>query len=895
MQIGPDREPISSDWCQIPCDPTRNEDGVIPLPRVLLMAVACSPKRGSEAGVGWNRALQSARFFDTWVVTEDGGYADEIRDYLATHGEIHNLHFVYIANGVFGGLLRRFSITYYISYHLWHRRAFQVVKRMHEKLKFDLSHQLTYCGYREPGFAWKLPIPSVWGPVGGTQNYPWQFLGCTDWRGALKEASRSILNSLQLRFSIGVRKAVRNTTVLLVANESIRADFKRVLGVSPQVRLEIGTQSVRDSFPPRRMKDRPLRLLWSGELGSHKALSLLIEAMAEVPSTVPLQLRVLGKGRLKKRWMDLAKKRGVSDRVEWLGWLAHEQALSQYEWADVFVFTSLRDTTGTVVLEALANGVPVICLDHQGVGDLVTDECGIKIAPISPRNVIADLAGALCKLEEAPELVAQLSRGAIERARKFLWERQGNEMETIYRLAIQKFKNPPDRSTRTLSEAASKRGNDASGWGCEKDLENEGVTAESGIRISPKILVFAYSCHPTFSMESRVGWYRALNAASRFETYVLYGDNFTQEQLMELAQDSPNSKRIHFIRVNHTLVGKRLLRLPGCFYMVYSCWQHRAYRHAVRLQQEIDFDLVHQVNFCGFREPGLGWKLKAPFFWGPIGGTQNFPIRFLKAADLWGGFCELFRNAVNSIQLRASRRVRAASRMACKVFAANSTAQRDLKNVLGIDSELQLEIGISSIYSEPKGLRDCKEPLKILWAGRLRTWKCLPLLLHALAKLPNECPFELRVLGEGGCLNLWKRLSKRLGIAERIQWCGWPPYEESLPHYRWADIFAFTSLRDTSGTGLLESLAAGTPIVGLDHQGLADIIRHDCGIPVEVTNPEDVANQFQAIIMELAASPERIELLGIGALRRAHDYRWEKLAFEMDRHYSQIEKVNYTN
>ena len=55
-----------------------------------------------------------------------------------------------------------------------------------------------------------------------------------------------------------------------------------------------------------------------------------------------------------------------------MGWLPHQEAIAQYAWADAFVFSSLRDTTGTVVVEALAAGLPVICLDHQGVHDVVT-------------------------------------------------------------------------------------------------------------------------------------------------------------------------------------------------------------------------------------------------------------------------------------------------------------------------------------------------------------------------------------------------------------------------------------------------------------------------------------------------------------------------------------------
>jgi glycosyltransferase involved in cell wall biosynthesis len=402
----------------------------------------------------------------------------------------------------------------------------------------------------------------------------------------------------------------------------------------------------------------------------------------------------------------------------------------------------------------------------------------------------------------------------------------------------------------------------------------------------PKLLVFAYSCHPTASMESRVGWYRSLYATRRFETFVLYGEDFPEEELAALQREYDCPFPIHFIRVPHSPLMQWLIRVPGCFYLAYSCWQKLAFERALELHAEHDFKLAHQVNFCGYREPGLGWKLPTPFFWGPVGGTHNFPLRFLPATDLGGAAKELFRNGANWLQLRYSHRVQQAASRAARVFAANSTTERDLREILGVRSHRMLEIGIHHIDHNPKPPRDASAPFKILWTGRLHAWKGLPLLLRALAELPPETPFRLRVLGQGPSLHRWQALARRLGIASHIEWLGWPAYRETLPHYRWADAFAFTSLRDTSGAGILEALAAGTPVIGLNHQGLADIIGTDCGIPIPVDSPRRVVASFSKTIMDLAVDPERLALLGTGALQRAEDFSWEELASQMDVHYA---------
>lgn len=400
------------------------------------MSVACSPVRGSEPGVGWNRAIQSARFFETWVITEENMHADEIRSYLRENGEIDNLHFVFVKNGRIGSRLRKRGSTYYLSYRLWQIRAAKVAKMLHDVLNFDLVHQVTYCGYREPGFARQLGIPFVWGPVGGTQNLPWQYMSCLDARGRINELTRSVLNNIQFSTARLPRAALRSADTFMVANSSIQADFEKGLGISAPVRLEIGTNFVRSTPRPPRTTGGPLRLLWSGEHIPRKALPLLLQALTKVPSDFPVELSVLGRGPCSAAWQKLIVSLGIEKRVRWIGWLPHAEAKAELENTDLFVFTSLRDTTGTVLLEALSHGVPVLCLDHQGARDLVTDRCGLKVPVTHPEQTAQDLAQAIVRFGSDSALQMELGRGAIEHAAQFLWDAQGEEMAGIYRAAI---------------------------------------------------------------------------------------------------------------------------------------------------------------------------------------------------------------------------------------------------------------------------------------------------------------------------------------------------------------------------------------------------------------------------------------------------------------------------
>lgn len=414
-------------------------------PRVLLLAAACKPHRGSDSAVGWGRALEAAKRFDTWVIC---GHWDkeEINGFLAEHGAIPGLHFCFLKRSWIEEFLRIGRPLYdihYLPYHLWHRRAFKLAVRLHRELRFDLVHQVSRVGYREPGYLWKLDVPFIWGPMGGTQNYPWRFLRFAGIKGAIKEGVRSVLNLLQLRLSPRVRKAAQKATRVIAANSETQRDFARAHGIKPVILLDCGLNAIGNGSSPRNRTNGPLRILWCGKFQHHKGLPLLIQALSQMPPEVQYELRILGAGPMERRWQGMARARGVESQCQWLGWLKQDEVMRQYDWADVLVFTSLRETSGNVILEALSRGLPVICLDHQGPGDIVTQDCGVKILVSTPTRVIKSLRDTLCTLAEERARLHLMSGFALTRAREYLWNDNGEQMARIYYAALEENSKQP--------------------------------------------------------------------------------------------------------------------------------------------------------------------------------------------------------------------------------------------------------------------------------------------------------------------------------------------------------------------------------------------------------------------------------------------------------------------
>ena len=99
--------------------------------------------------------------------------------------------------------------------------------------------------------------------------------------------------------------------------------------------------------------------------------------------------------------------------------------------ADIFLFTSVRESGGMVTLEALCRGLPLVALDISGVRDHVPAEAGAKV-PVGTRpETVKGLAAALEKLILSPELRASSGRVGLESARKYQWGRKALEMTEI--------------------------------------------------------------------------------------------------------------------------------------------------------------------------------------------------------------------------------------------------------------------------------------------------------------------------------------------------------------------------------------------------------------------------------------------------------------------------------
>lgn len=415
--------------------------------RVLISAIATSPARGSEAGVGWNIPSRVAQYHDVTLMCSPGTHdhqRQEIEAYLKEHGPIPGLVISYVDQTPVYRLFdpQRHPLmrpVYYVGYASWQRAAYRRALELHAHNPFDLTHHLTIVGFREPGYLWKLPIPFFWGPVAGASNLPWRYLGILRWRDRLTYGLRNIANELQKRLHRRPRLAARAAAHVWAVGEDNHRMFVEVFGVPAERLCEVGGNAQPDLASVKHYDPRsePLRLVWAGYHIGRKAVPLVLRAIARIREDFPVHLTCLGKGPEKATWQSLSQRLGVAECVTWLPEQPHGQAMERLASAHVLAFPSLQEASSTVVLEALSLGLPVLCHDACGMAFVVTDECGIKIPMRSPHGSIEGLADAMRRLHRNPSELTDLSRGALRRAEELSWDHVAREIAAGYDRVLQ--------------------------------------------------------------------------------------------------------------------------------------------------------------------------------------------------------------------------------------------------------------------------------------------------------------------------------------------------------------------------------------------------------------------------------------------------------------------------
>jgi glycosyltransferase involved in cell wall biosynthesis len=183
----------------------------------------------------------------------------------------------------------------------------------------------------------------------------------------------------------------------------------RAFGWNPSLRVVPNVVNT-DLFQLR--EDQPhfddLKILFVGgmEETKIKGLDFLLPAFAQVVKKIPqkVRLQLIGDGSYRRYYQKIVEELGISEFCTFYGQIEHRLMPELYRQSDFLVLSSLKETFGCVLIEAMACGKPVLATACGGPEDIVNEQVGILV---KPGNVTALVQGLICMIESLPDFQAE--------------------------------------------------------------------------------------------------------------------------------------------------------------------------------------------------------------------------------------------------------------------------------------------------------------------------------------------------------------------------------------------------------------------------------------------------------------------------------------------------------
>jgi glycosyltransferase involved in cell wall biosynthesis len=393
--------------------------------RIVAFAYACEPDKGSEPGAGWTWVQMLAELGEVWVVTRANNRGT-IEEAWRTLRVRDRLHFVYVDLPSWVRFWKRGQRGVRAYYLLWQLAALVRARRMHRREPFQLAWHLTMANAWLGSAAALVGPPFIYGPVGGGVAMPWRLVRAVGARAAIYEVIRACARFAGRYVNPFARLAWRRARLILVQNPEtakwLPRRYRRKSVVFPHAIVTTPAAT-----PPRRRSGHTA--LFAGRLLGWKGVAVALRAVAQSPDW---RFIICGSGPDEGRLRRIALRLELNGRVEFRGWRPRAELLKMMsDEADALLFPSLHDDSPLAVTDALATGLPVICLDRGGP-TVLADRAGTAVPATGGLTALSNrVADALQRSVFTPSAVSferarDLSVGPqLERLTRVLTESEG--------------------------------------------------------------------------------------------------------------------------------------------------------------------------------------------------------------------------------------------------------------------------------------------------------------------------------------------------------------------------------------------------------------------------------------------------------------------------------------
>ena len=437
--------------------------------KILINAYACCPNMGSEQGMGWNWISNIAKTCEVFVVTEseyenvNSRLAENCKQYGITKEQCDRMHFYFVPAGeteeesakIRSMCWNQGTWSFYLKYAKWQEKALAIARNIIDELeksgsKIDIMHQLNMAGFREPGMLYKInderirqgrkKIPLIWGPMTGYGSIPFPFMLSGGLKFTAFYSLKNTLNLLQLIMQPRVRKMVKYSDKLIAATPEMKNGIDKFYNVDIEHINETGCVIKNDetSFVKTFSKEG-FKVLWVGRFMYTKQLEIALKVMGQLTDLKNLEFHIVGKGFTEEKTQAMRAKAveyGAEKICHWHGQIPNSEVHKLMQESDIFFFTSIFEATSTVILEAIQNGLPIVCFDRCGFGPIVDETIGMKIPCKSPKQAVRDFVTVINCLYHHREVLPSMSANCKSKRQELSWDNKMTRLMSFYQNAI---------------------------------------------------------------------------------------------------------------------------------------------------------------------------------------------------------------------------------------------------------------------------------------------------------------------------------------------------------------------------------------------------------------------------------------------------------------------------
>lgn len=394
--------------------------------KVLLIAPYFDRETPGESWCTFKWVEQICKLCDTTVLTtHKEGWDSELSPVSAK--ELVNW-----THPVLSGRLARLDWELKPHYLLFYSRARRWIRKaIKNGFEYDIVHQINPVALRYPSPVRNLGLPFITGPHAGSLETPKDFLEeCPE--GKLFRNLRK-LDKWRIKYDPVLRNSFASASVVLGVAPYLKEFFSSVEINRFEIMAETGPEVIVDEPRTYSSDGEPLKLLFVGRIIRTKGVIDAIRAVALALKCCSVTLDIVGTGDMLDACIEESKRLGIEKHVIFHGRIPRTEVYECYRNSDVFLFPSFREPSGTVVFEAMGFGLPMITSANGGPGYAVTDECGIRIETVNPRQYASDLASAIIDLARNRLKLNKMSESALMRVNEIAsWEQRGETLLSIY-------------------------------------------------------------------------------------------------------------------------------------------------------------------------------------------------------------------------------------------------------------------------------------------------------------------------------------------------------------------------------------------------------------------------------------------------------------------------------